>query len=197
MFKKFECNVFMDFLKERLLRNRARRLYNISRRFYEKGLPVPGPITYIGPSFGSKRSFYLSYAVNNSDDLENVYKNEMLGDYGDIAAQLGKTLAGWHLAGAVHGNLRWSNILLKKEGGGLRFFLVNLDRARLHGKPDVKGMIKDIVRFYRYAMELGAEEWVDKEFLPNYFASLAGDVRGKINPEVIRKMASRDRKDKR
>lgn len=46
-----------------------------------------------------------------------------------VARQLANTVATWHIAGAVHGDLKWSNILMQEDSGETRFFIVDLDQT--------------------------------------------------------------------
>ena len=41
-------------------------------------------------------------------------------------------------------------------------------RQGIYSRPGIKGIRRDIERFYRFALQLGAEQWVETEFLPEY-----------------------------
>ena len=100
--------------------------------------------------------------------------------------------AEWHLSGAVHGDLKWSNILVQKSGKELNFFLVDLDQTKLYQLPNVKGIRKDLARFYRYGLELNAEAWVLKEFLPAYSWSIPARLKDEIDFAFIEAKAKAD-----
>lgn len=190
--KRFNYKGFFDFLFKTIFGSRARFLWDINLRLYEKGLPVPMPIAYVEPSFKQKNSFYFSSVIYNSDSLGNIYKKGLFNESEELAKVLGKTIAKWHLSGVVHGDLKWSNILLQKNADGYRFFLIDLDRSKLYPEPSIKGMIKDLSRFYRYGLELGADEWVDSKFLPTYMAMLPDEIKAKFDLTFVKERAWRD-----
>ena len=57
--KRFNYRGFLDSILHRTMFNKARRLWEISLKFYAIGLPVPKPVAYISSS-GHNYSFYLS-----------------------------------------------------------------------------------------------------------------------------------------
>lgn len=197
LIKRFNDRGIIDYIARRLLKSRARRLWDITQRLSDKGLPVPRPLGFLEPSLLRRNSFFISSFIENSSNLADVYKQGLFKDPRSIAAVLGKTLSAWHMAGAVHGDLKWSNILMQNTIDGISFFLVDLDNARLYPKPRIRGITRDLVRFYRYGLELGAEEWVRSEFLPSYLGMLDRDVGNRIDVMRIRVKARKDWERKR
>lgn len=187
--KRFNSKGAADFLAKRIFGSRARRLWTISKRLYEAGLPVPLPLAFCEPSCSMRHSFYLSAAVESAEDLGSLFLQGRFDASRERAEQLGRVLAAWHSAGAVHGDLKWSNILLQKDGERRSFFFVDLDQAQLYSRPNLKGIVKDLVRFYRYGLELGAEAWVEAEFFPAYLAELPDAVRPKVDLPSIKSTA--------
>lgn len=190
--KRFNYKGFSDFLLKLIFGSRARRLWDINQRLYKKSLPVAKPVIYIEPSFKQKDSFYLASFIDNSDNLGNIYKKGLFHKCETLAVKLAKTIAEWHSAGAVHGDLKWSNILMQKCDKEYRFFLVDLDQSKLYPAPSIKGIKKDLTRFYRYGLELGAEEWVDSEFFPKYISIIPDKIRSKIDLDYIKNKAYKD-----
>ena len=168
-------------LARKIIGSRARRLYNVTVKLFEKGFNVPPPIGFI-----EKRdaSFYFSSFIENSENLWVAYKECQRPK--ELANGFASTLAGWHMKGAVHGDLKWSNILVRKNVSGREFFFVDLDQTRLYAAPNVKGIKKDIRKFYAYSIRLdrfgglGAQEWTKREFIPAYLSFLPDDVKGNI-----------------
>lgn len=187
--KRFNFKGFFDFLLKIVSGGRAYRLWKISRRLLDKGLPVPFPLAYAGPSFRWRHSCFLSSYIKDAENLGALYKKEGFREPGRMAENLGRAVAAWHLSGAVHGDLKWSNILLRKEGEEWRFFFVDLEQARLFRKINMRGALEDLVRFYRYGLELGAEEWVASSFFPCYAGSLPAQVRDSISLDAVRERA--------
>lgn len=186
--KRFNYKGFPDFLLKRTFGNKAKRLFDVNKRLYEKGLPVPVPVAFIGPSFSIRHSFFLSSIIENSENLHHAYKKGLFDK--NIARQLAETITRWHMAGAVHGDLKWSNILVQKNADMRNIFFVDLDQAKLYKKPKIKGIIRDLVRFYRSGLELDVKQWIDSFFMPEYMKSIPDNVKFSIDAAHIEKAAT-------
>ncbi|MFZ5998719.1 MAG: lipopolysaccharide kinase InaA family protein [Nitrospirota bacterium] len=187
--KRFNNKGTIDFLLKRIFGSRAKHLWRISKEMCKRELPVPMPIAYFEPSLEQKDSFFLSSVVEHAVSLGELYKNGQFHDPESIAQRLGETMAKWHMAGAVHGDMKWPNIMRQVESGSINFYFVDLDQAKLYNKPNVQGIIKDLIRFYRYGLELGTEKWVDTLFLPAYFAALSSELKDQIAAVDIKNKA--------
>lgn len=192
LLKRFNYRNVIDLLKQLIFRSRARRLWCTNLEFHSKGLPVPKPVAYIDLSFRNKDSFYLSTVIDNAEDLGTTYKKGLVEGDQELTHQLAETLASWHRAGAVHGDLKWSNILLRRLDGECRFFFIDLDHARLFPSPFIKGILKDLRRFFRFGLELSAEEWVESEFLPQYMNCISPEMRSRIDTLSLKNSALKD-----
>ncbi|MEW6117193.1 MAG: lipopolysaccharide kinase InaA family protein [Nitrospirota bacterium] len=190
--KRFNSKGTLDFLLKKAFGSRAKRLWKVNLKLFEKGLPVPVPFAYYEPSFKMKHSFYLSSVIENSENLGVLYKEGRFHSPEDIAQMLGQAIAQWHLAGAVHGDMKWSNILLQANGEKGKVFFIDLDQAKLYRRPNIRGMCKDLKRFYRFGLEIGAEEWVCSCFFPAYLASIPDQMRARIDVEHVKKTAARE-----
>lgn len=186
--KRFNCKGRLRAVVRGLfLRPRAETNYLVNRRFLSRGIRVPLPIGFIEMPAGGD-GFYLSKCISDAMNLGVVFKTSEFGyDPGVLASTLGETLARWHAEGVVHGDLKWSNILMRRTGSGPEYFLVDMDRAALHARPAIKGIKRDLVRFVRYGMEVEAGQWVEKDFLPVYMESLPASVRSGLDfQEILR-----------
>ena len=195
--KRFNYRGRVDLLKQLLYRSRAKNLWQKNTALYEKGLPVPEPFDYSEPSLKQKLSFFVSSVVHDSENLgflcrRRVYEEE----YETLFRQLAGTLAQWHLAGAVHSDLKWFNILVQKNGQDFLFSFVDLDRAELHTSPSVQGMIKDLRRIYRGGKEFMVEKLIETVFFPAYLSCLSEEIRKQIHVESIFRIASQEWRDK-
>jgi tRNA A-37 threonylcarbamoyl transferase component Bud32 len=189
--KRFNSGGLLKFVLKRLLGSRARRLYRVSRQLAEKGLPVPRPLYYIEPSFKEKDSFYICSVIDNADNLYELFARGLLQEGREIFPELAHATARWHLAGAVHGDMKWPNILVRKGKEGYTVFFVDLDQSRLYRTPSVKGMEKDLKRFFRFGIEVGSEGLVDTGFFPEYMKAIPESLRHKINLQRVREHAYR------
>lgn len=187
--KRFNYRGPGHFIVKRIFGSRAKRLFRISSQLYRKGLPVPEPVLFIEPSFREKNAFFISTVISDSYSLREVHKKGLLEKNQPLVHRLAETLVQWHLSGAVHGDLKWPNILVREEDGGYQVYFVDLDQTVLHKTFSHKGIMKDLQRFYRFGLELGAEEWVSSDFFPNYMSSLPDTVKKKLDLEEIKKHA--------
>lgn len=190
--KWFHDRGWRDFLVRLFAGDRAKRLWKAHLLFHGAGLPVPRPIAFHGSSFSRRDAFFLANSLEGAVNLGEAFRSGTLKDLKGIARRLGDDIARWHLSGAVHGDLKWSNILLSGSGEYLRIYFIDLDQARLYRRPRISGMMKDLSRFYRYGLEMGAEDWVASRVLPAYLEALPGALRARLCLSSIRQRACRD-----
>jgi len=190
--KRFNYRGLGHFIGKWLFGSRAKRLYRISSQLYRKGLPVPEPILFIEPSLREKNAFFISSVIDDSRSLGEMYKKGLLVKNQPLVHRLSETLVQWHLSGAVHGDLKWPNILVREENGGYQVYFVDLDQTVLHNHPSRKGITKDLQRFYRFGLELGAEEWVSSDFLPRYIACLPNTLQKKLDQQEVKTRAYKE-----
>jgi tRNA A-37 threonylcarbamoyl transferase component Bud32 len=190
--KRFNYRGFFDFLVHRFSNDRAKRLWERSRSLYEKGFPVPEPLIYIRASFRKRSAFYLSRVVENAESLWSLYKKGVFQEDHALVELLARTIAEWHLKGAVHGDLKWPNILVRRDENGYAFILIDLDHSRLCPVASLKGISKDLRRFYRFALEIGAEQWAESAFFPAYSDYLPDEIKMRIDLPDIKRKGMRD-----
>lgn len=192
LLKRFNYRGVFDFLLHKLFNSRAKRLWKRNLRLHKKGLPVPEPLLYKEESFRHKYSFFLSSAVENAESLGDICRKGLFQIDGELLKKLAQTIAEWHLKGAVHGDLKWPNILVQKGGAGYRVFLTDIDQSRLYSAPCLKGIRKDLKRFYRFGLEAGAQDWVESGFFPEYASLLPEDIKSQINFSEIKNAATKE-----
>lgn len=190
--KRFNDRGFFDFLIHQVSNDRAKRLFDRSRSLYEKRLSVAEPLLYIRASLRKRNSFFLSRVVEHAESLWSFYKKGIFQEDRSLVQLLARTIADWHAKGAVHGDLKWPNILVQKEANGCAFVFIDLDHAKLCPVPSLKGIDRDLKRFYRFALEIGAEQWADSAFFPAYSACLPDEIRARVDIPEIRRKAVRE-----
>lgn len=190
--KRFNYRGFFDFVLHKLFNSRAKRLWKTSLRLYREGLSVPEPVAYEEASFKRRNSFFFSSVIEDAESLWSLYRKGHFSEDSGLLERLAGTIAGWHLKGAVHGDLKWPNILVQRTGEGHRFFLIDLDQARLYSAPSVSGIINDLKRFYRFGLEVEAEAWVETEFFPAYRALIPEKIKTRIKFDEIKQKATEE-----
>jgi tRNA A-37 threonylcarbamoyl transferase component Bud32 len=73
-----------------------------------------------------------------------------------------------HHRGLLHGDLNWRNILAAREGGGLRFYLVDLDGSRLVTTMSQRQAVRDLDHFLRDLERSGAGPELREAFLGHW-----------------------------
>lgn len=190
--KRFNARGPGDFLLGKLFGSRARRLWQRHVALRAKGLPVPQPEAYLEPTWQQRHGFFISALIEHAEDLGKLYRHGRFSEPDTIAQVLGRTMADWHVAGVTHGDMKWSNILAQRQGAAWTFIFIDLDQARIGRVFSPSGAAKDLVRFYRYSLELGAEDWVTSQFLPAYLAALPEALRGLVDTAAVRSRAWKD-----
>jgi len=186
--KRFNYKGFLHFLWRLITGSRAENQYRTSMELKTKGLPVPEPFAYINASLGQRRSYYLSSVIENAVSLALIDTETRK----ELTSMFAEEIAKWHSAGAVHGDMKWTNILLKDKG----LFFIDLDGTKMKKKPDMAGIERDLARFYRGGLSNNAEDWVEKEFFPVYMEKVSPEIREKLDIRRIMDRAVRDWKRK-
>jgi RIO-like serine/threonine protein kinase len=153
---------------------------------------VPEPLTYIESSLKRKNAFFISYVIDNAESLSGLYRKGVVPNNKELVRQLAETIARWHLSGAVHGDLKWPNILVQKKPGTYGCFLIDLDQARMFSSPYIKGIEKDLERFYRFGLQLGAEQWIEAEFFPEYISFITDKIKLRIDLDSVKNNATKE-----
>ncbi|HMK48894.1 MAG TPA: lipopolysaccharide kinase InaA family protein [Thermodesulfovibrionales bacterium] len=165
----------------RIFNGRAKRLWNRNVRLYRRGLPVPEPITYIESSLKKKNAYFVSSVIPDSKSLYFLHREGVLQGNKVLVKKLAAAISQWHLSGAIHGDLKWPNILVRAENGVYECFFIDLDQAKICSRPNISGICGDIERFYRFGLQIGAEYWVETEFLPEYLSFMPAALRTEID----------------
>lgn len=189
LIKHFHYRNMIQYHVKKLWKNNVVHAFLTHQSILRHGLNVP---ELIGLCIGNSpaRFFLLSKYINNADNLANLFLKGEFFRYEGVADELGDVLARWHLAGAVHGDLKWSNILMQRNDSNFSFYFVDIDQTKIYPHPNMKGIIKDLIRFYRYGLELGSADWIDSVFFPAYLSRMPNSLKPKINYDVISREAS-------
>jgi tRNA A-37 threonylcarbamoyl transferase component Bud32 len=149
--KRYNCKGWAYRVRNALRRSRAVRTWWVSWAFRVRGLPVPEPLICLEERRLRllQRSYLLSDYVENSERFNDVWPR--LNDSGrrGLLARLAMLLGRMHRSGAVHGDLKWQNILVQTRKVGQTITLTDLDGSRIlhwfvRGRP-----ARDLARFFR------------------------------------------------
>jgi tRNA A-37 threonylcarbamoyl transferase component Bud32 len=95
------------------------------------------------------RSYILSRYVEDAEHLNDAWPRLNDSERRGLLAGLAMLLGRMHRFGALHGDLKWQNILLQAHAGGGTTTLTDLDGSRIMGRFMRKRPAKDLVRFLR------------------------------------------------
>ncbi len=176
--KQFRNEGFRRRLERRLKGSKAERSWRVALALTAAGIDTPRPVMLIesevpdGPSFyvcryleGSTEARYLLRAATAGEAAERFPELPM-GEFLDRLAGLIRTL---HAEGVWFRDMTSGNVLLRREDGDLRLWLVDLNRARLGRRLSLLQRSRDLSR-----MPIHRPEHQDR-FLHAYWQVANGD----------------------
>jgi len=150
-------------------RSRAARCFDNNTALLENAIPVPNPYCVVieKDSLGFPlQSYYLCQGLVSAPDFKSVFLNRAEYSYGDGSEKfgnIGKQLALLHNAGYMHGDFKWSNVLLL----GVQVFFVDLDNVKTVPESSMAGA-RDVARFILNAEDLAIDKTEINYFLEAY-----------------------------
>lgn len=115
--------------RERLMRN-----VMVAEEAVARGVPTPAPVALLteeGPP-GLFRAWLATEWVEGARDLASLLRDDVVGPV-ELREAL-RVVRVLHDAGIEHPDLNLGNLLLRRSSSGPQAFVVDLDRARLHGQ---------------------------------------------------------------
>jgi len=147
--------------------SRAIHAWQISCDFHTAQVPVPRPLICLEErrSFLLRRSYILMELVEGAITLRDLWPSLAMTDKVGLVAECAEIIGRMHKSGRVHGDLKWSNLLVQGHPGSLRLTLVDLDScARLDWRRR-NGIGKDIGVFLDWLDRCEADGTVRQRFL--------------------------------
>jgi Mn2+-dependent serine/threonine protein kinase len=113
-------------------KSKARRAYENALEVSERGFNTPTPIAFIEENSGGllERSYFISMQCPYSRMLREFEDNTDITGREDILQALGAYVAALHKAGILHLDLSIGNILFEKDGAGIHFCLIDINRMK-------------------------------------------------------------------
>jgi tRNA A-37 threonylcarbamoyl transferase component Bud32 len=149
--KRYNCKGWTYRVRNAVRRSRAVRTWWVSWAFRVRSLPVPEPLICLEERRFRllERSYILSRYVENAERLNDAWPRVNDSERRGLLAGLAMLLGRMHRFGALHGDLKWQNILLQARAGGESITLTDLDGSRIMGRFMRKRPAKDLARFLR------------------------------------------------
>lgn len=186
---------FLGWKKHLKVLRRGERLLHIAARMEEHGFLTPR-IVGIGRSGRNRR--VVTEAVEDAQDVWQVLFPDWCNYRGvvddDFVLSLGRTVGRFHDCGFFHGDLRWRNVLTRRDNGRWNFYFIDNDRTRLSrfGVP-FRCRVKNLsqILFSGLLLHWPENDW--EIFLQGYFqgSDLSHPLRKKLISKVEERAAKR------
>jgi tRNA A-37 threonylcarbamoyl transferase component Bud32 len=146
--KRFNCKGWSYSLKNVFRRSRAVRSWLVSWGFRLRSVPVPLPLVCLEERSMRLlgRSYILFDFVENSEPLSKFWPKAGAAARKDLLVGLGMMLGRMHFFGALHGDLKWSNILVRDQDCSA-LYLTDLDGSKIIGPKKYRVKRHDLDRF--------------------------------------------------
>jgi tRNA A-37 threonylcarbamoyl transferase component Bud32 len=163
--------------------SKALKVWLISKALFVRDIPIPKPV-----AMAEKRKMGLrinGYIITQFiEDAVNfkAYVNSRGTGFmkdGRLMKKLGQAIGQMHASYVIHGDLKWSNILLKDIGGNPSPVFVDLDHARQSNKYSDRDRAKDLARFVADIREMGLAPQLAETFIESYFDAAVIKSNGK------------------
>ncbi|EKD27513.1 MAG: Mn2+-dependent serine/threonine protein kinase [uncultured bacterium] len=181
--KKIKYSGRIKKLSRKIIGSRARYLFKTSFILLKKGIHVPVPYAYFD-NFKNNESYFLSSCIDNAINLGELFLHKDIPSF-DFT-KLAKSVYMMHSKHCVHGDLKWSNLMIRSDG---EIFFIDLDNASHTKSKDINGIRKDLIRFYRFALEVEKEKEIKELFFNEYFNLCSKSDINAIKPDYIYKTA--------
>ena len=146
-------------LKNMFRKSRAIKTWKVANGLIVRGIPTPRPIMVLVKRRWRilHESFLVSETVSGSCSLKLYLKQQPFNDQESKKAfylRLATFLAGLHTRRGVHGDLKANNILVLRGGKNIKFYFVDLDKAKIYKKFKADNAIRDLARLNADGIEL-------------------------------------------
>lgn len=151
-------------------RSRALATWCSNWKMYALGLPVPRPVLCMEERnfrlLG--RSYLLTECFSETCNFEEAWADAGTNERFALLKETARIFSRMHRHGAVHGDLKWNNILVGCGSAARNIYLVDLDGSRCYSrffKPMAK---KDLNRFLRDLRKNESDKKFETEFLKDW-----------------------------
>jgi hypothetical protein len=171
--KEFFYKNFFHSCKPLLWMHRAQILWRNSMYLLQKGVSVPKPAGYLlkQNGFSCRGAYFFSEALTGCIDLgtlayERTELNRRL-DAGRLIETVATMIASLHNICVIHGDLKWSNIMVHEQKNEVWFIDLDSLKRRIFN-PGMNFYLQDVARFVVNGQEVGINESIVDRFLETY-----------------------------
>jgi hypothetical protein len=192
--KEFRFKNTLHSLKPLFRRHHAQVIWRVSWHLLQHHIAVPEPIGYLLKHKGPfcLNGYYFSKAVPDCTNLGKLAVNQehlrKRLESESLTETLARDIASLHNCGVIHGDLKWTNILVHLKQNMLWF--VDLDSAKMSGgSPGPAHVARDLARFVLNGLEVGLDYSIIDRFLAKYAENRKfprGSIDGPMNRAFAR-----------
>lgn len=166
--KRYNNKGFFHTFKNIFRSSRAKRVWLRGYGFELRGIPIASPVAYMEERRFRilKRSYVVSEFITDAVTLSSIFRhassdispNQTMAIMQMAGSEIGKM----HKLGCIHGDMKWSNILIKEIDEKSNCFFVDLDGSRIKRRLSLSEIIDELSRFYvemlKYKINLEDQE---------------------------------------
>jgi len=169
--KRYNCRGILYRIRNTFRYSRAVYTWRLAWGFLLRGVPVPEPLLCLEERSCRLlgRSYVLMEAASGQC-LTTLWPTLTYARRLSILQHLGCHLGRMHREGCLHGDLKWSNILVEDSDGKTNVCLVDLDGGRQLGFPVLRLADKDLNRFLKDLHQFGDDPSLEKTFKQSWLA---------------------------
>jgi tRNA A-37 threonylcarbamoyl transferase component Bud32 len=180
-------NIFYA-LKNLFRTSRGKRVWKVANGWVLRNIPTPLPVAFLEQRKGRLliKSFFITQKIDHSLPLTSLLQKgaanspEEISKIRDELLQQGAhILRMMHTRGVCHGDLKASNILVRKKAGQKeKLYLVDLDSARVKKSVKEDDKIRDLARLNASLLDTRAVSPSKCLRLLHYYLRHTGDQKG-------------------
>lgn len=171
--KRFNRKGFLHTVKNIFRSSRAKRIWINSYGFELRGIPIPQPVAYMEERRFRilKRSYVISEFIQDAHTLRSLFSYNLIPTEERLSVMqlVGREIGKMHKLGCIHGDIKWSNILIKIIDGKYRCFFVDLDGSEIKRRLSLSKIVDELSRFYVEMLKYKINSAEQEAFLRGYF----------------------------
>jgi len=154
----------VDKLKSAVQPSKASKAWRGASALYMKGFNTPCPVAFLEKRTGRfvDQSFFLSEMIEDVEEIRFLFPRLEPDKLKELLSALGDYLSRIQSEGLLHRDLSDGNILVKQNGVGYEFYLIDTNRIREKKRVGTLRQVKSLVR-------LGIPKDFQKYFLEQHF----------------------------
>lgn len=194
--KRYNRKGFFHTFKNIFRASRAKRVWQNSFGLELRGIPVPDTFAYMEERRFRilLRSYVLTEFMPDTRTLSSVFQENTLKRRRiSIMHNLGREVARMHKYGCLHGDLKWSNILIKDIEGTDSCFFVDFDGTKIKKSIGLSDVLPELSRIYIEMLKYG----LNSEEKRAFFSSYCRQFNVGLNPDSLAAMASKSINEKK